>query len=153
MASPVTYSPDSNLIFRIYDQLAFALKPELPGHKQEDKYLFEKIGDFGLWPVEHFPEALKKLKQLAYDPRIVTVFVTATALWGVSFGYYPTTTVNLTRTAITEGLKIMAKIPLDKIRFTSYIMSIGTVLAAFCRAEGRFTNPPLYDKFYSNNLK
>lgn len=151
MSSP-TYNPNAYLPVRIYQQAWFALTPSLPGHRQSNKNTLEKIGDVGLSVVEYIPTAWRKLKEYAQDPRVVTIAFTAFALYSVSLGFYPTITIDLTRAALTGAWQLILRIPYAQVKFATYIMTVGTIISAACRAEGRFFNKPLLDRFYGPTI-
>lgn len=138
MNNGVSYSPDRPIVYRFYEHVKFALKKDIPEH---GKNLLEKVGDIGLWPIENLPN---KIWPLVKDPRIVTVALTALALSAVSFAFYPLGTVNF----FTRLMGILPWPTKEEFKFAAYLAIVSQIVSAALRAEGRFCNTELREKWY-----
>lgn len=111
-------------------------------HHQADKNFIEKMGDAGLWFIEKFPG---KMGRVVKDPRIVTLALTALALYGNSYLFYPEKTMELTARYL---MRLMFHIPDWAPKFACYISINGLIISLALRAEGRFINPIFVKNFF-----
>lgn len=136
------YPSDSNVFVRLFSHVSLALRPTVDEyHTGREKNILEKIGDTGLWMIEHLPG---KIVRVLKDPRVVTFALTVFALIGDSYLFYPTHTTNVLRAVVD----ILPQIPVWAPRLALYILSVITILSYAARAEGRFMNKNLMDRFY-----
>jgi hypothetical protein len=136
------YAANDALLQRFCNHVAFAVMPTIEGYKDSDKNIIEKAGDLGLWAVEKLPN---KLWKTIKDPKIVTLSLTIFALLADSFVFYPSKTTQVLKT----GFALLPTIPFWSVRLSLYILSVQTILATFLRAEGRFLNEELKNRFYA----
>lgn len=134
----VAYHQNGWLGTRFANHFVLGVKEDIGAHP---KNILEKMGDHGLWIVEKFPA---KLWEVMKDPKVVTVALTAFALLATSFAFYP----GITYMTVKSALAVLPQIPLWAVRFSAYISTVGLILATAMRAEGRFLNKDLMDKFY-----
>ncbi|MBA3721062.1 MAG: hypothetical protein H0W88_01505 [Parachlamydiaceae bacterium] len=138
----INYSANANIFSRISNHFVLGVKSEIGGHTNQNKNFIEKTGDFGLWIVEKFPG---KVWTVMKDPKVVTLVVTALALVGDSFLFYP----SMTMSTVKAALVLLPQIPLWAVRFSSYIFSLQLIISTALRAEGRFMNKELMNRFYN----
>jgi len=134
----VNYQANAWLGTRFINHFALGVKEDIGSH---NKNVMEKMGDLGLWMVEKFPG---KVWNLMKDPRVVTVALTGFALLAASAAFYPTATY----LGIKAGLALLPAIPAASVRLTAYICTVGLIISTALRAEGRFINSELMDRFY-----
>lgn len=141
MSNDVKFSGEDAWIgFRFIDHAKLALNSTIQKH---EKNWAEKVGDIGLWPSENLPQKAWKLMK---EPRWINFVFTTLALVGVTYAFYPQATI--------EAAKRLARaIPLptvEQVKFGAYVTCIHHILSAAFRAEGRFSNTDLMNKFYKN---
>lgn len=135
------YDVNSDLFQKFGSHAVLGLKKDIGDRANSPKNVLETIGDVGLWVVEELP---RKISVLFTDPRVVTVALTAFALIATSFVFYPVTTW----TFAGEAIALLPHAPLWAVRFAGYILTVSVILAASCRAQGRFWNAELMNRFY-----
>lgn len=142
MALDATYHANSNVIVRVYDNLKFATRREIGGREGDARPNWcEKLGNAQLWFFEKMPG---KVLKFAIDPRVVTLALTALALYGTSYGFYREITRDLTKRAIDALPEISGKV----VKFAAYMFTVNTILGYHNRAQGRFWNSALTDQFW-----
>ena len=143
MAFDAGYRGDSNIIFRVYDNFRFATRSDISGRAiGAEPNWCEKLGNAQLWFIENMP---KKVFKFAVDARVVTLALTALALYGTSYGFYREITRDLTKKAIDALPEISAK----AARFVAYMLTVNTIVGFHNRAQGRFWNTALTDQFWN----
>ncbi len=135
------YQANAFLGRRFAEHVVLGLKKNIGDRELYPKNLLEKIGDAGLWVVEDLPG---KLWRGLKDPRVVTLGLTALALLGASFAFYPITTLALVKTAVA----LIPLPPLWAVKFSAYIFTVGLIISGAARAQGRFFNTALMEAFY-----
>lgn len=134
----VNYTAEATMGWRFYEHAKLGLQGEIQPHEKNWK---EKAGDLGLWTLEKFPG---KVWTLMKNPRWITLVLTTISLLSVSYLFYPRITA--------ETLKrVVAAIPLptwETVKFGTYLFTVGNIIAAALRAEGRFSNKELMDRWY-----
>jgi hypothetical protein len=135
------YNANSTIFQRFGSHAVLGLSQDIGDRTDAPKNVLERIGDAGLWIVEGLP---KKIKVLCTDPRVVTVALTAFALVATSFAFYPIATWTLA----CDAIALLPQVPLWAVRFGSYILTVSVILSASCRAQGRFWNGELMNRFY-----
>jgi hypothetical protein len=135
----VFYTGDADIFVRFASHFELGISKDVGNH---EKNLLERMGDFGLSIVEKLPV---KVWDVLKDPRIVTIALTSFAMLAASFLFYP----SLTYQNIKAIVELLPPIPFWAIRFSAYIFTIGTILAAGLRAGGRFSNTTLMNAFYT----
>lgn len=138
------YNENGNLFQRFGYHAVLGLKKNVGNRENCPKNILEKIGDLGLWSLEVLPG---KIWSGLKDPRVVTLALTAIALIAVSFAFYPATSLLYAKIAIAA----IPCPPLWAVRFAAYILTVNTILAAACRAQGRFWNSALMQRFYGQS--
>ncbi len=138
MTLNVNYN-QSNVVTKFLSHARFALTPNL-SERNSNPNLLEIMGNIGLYTIEVIPF---KIVNAIRDPRIVTIAITALALFATSFAFYPVTTIALTKTAIA----VLPFPPLWAIKFGAYLYTVSLIISFACRAEGRFMNKDLYNQF------
>lgn len=136
------YNTNANLFQRFGYHAILGLKKNIGSREGCEKNLLEKIGDAGLWIVEDFP---RKVWRCCKDPRVVTIAITALALIAASFLFYPSLSWIVAKAAI----KLIPIPSLGILKFIAYLFTNMLIVAGACRAEGRFVNSALMNKFYS----
>jgi len=134
----VSYTANSTIVWRFYEHAKLGLQAEIQPHERNWK---EKIGDLGLWTLENFPG---KVWSMMKNPRWITFALTTISLMSVSYLFYPRVTVETLR-------KLGALIPLpsmENVKFAAYLFTVGNIISAALRAEGRFSNQQLMDQWY-----
>ncbi len=135
------YQESSNLFQRFGYHVVLGLKKNIGNREQCKKNALEKIGDVGLALVEVVPG---KIWSAMKDPRVVTVALTALALIAASFVFYPVTSFLLAKATIA----VIPFPPFWAIRLSAYILTVTLIVSSACRAQGRFWNSQLMNKFY-----
>lgn len=140
----VKYDADSWIGSRFYSHFSFGIQKDRSKDKGKDipANLLEKMGNAGLWPIENLP---RKLKELSKDPIIVTIALTAIALFAINLGFYPEITGQLIKDVTIYMIK---NVPFWAVKFAVYISLVESTIATAMRACGRFSNEALMDQFY-----
>lgn len=142
MAAPiieaVRCNEDSYFFKRFYNHAVLGLKPTIQAH---DKNWIEKIGDYGLTPVEKLP---RKILNCVRDPRVITIALTSFALLADSYLFYDKQTVS----CLKEAVALLPSIPLWTVKFAGYLTTVDIIASYGLRAGGRFSNPALMGQFY-----
>lgn len=139
----VSYVEEGNLLTRFANHFVLGVKKDIGSH---EKNWVEKLGDIGLWMVEELPG---KVWRVMKDPKVVTIALTAFAILGASFAFYPSATY----LAIKSAILMLPEIPLWTVRLTAYLSVVGLIISTALRAEGRFLNRDLMDKFYGKTVQ
>lgn len=134
----ITCSPDSNIMIRFINHARLGLNREVQEHHSN---LIEKMGNLGLWPLENLPRITR---DVITDPRVVTLMMTASAMLADSYCFYPEDTSAFVKAAWA----LLPTIPFWAVKFAGYVSSIEVIGSYGMRAEGRFTNRELMDRFY-----
>lgn len=138
----VRYAANAGTASRFVDNFKFATRKELENRNANAQPNWcEKLGAAQLWLWEELPG---KLKRVAKDPRVVTLALTALALYTVSFGFYNQITRELTKRAIQALPQISGKV----VRFALWAFTMNTIVGYHNRAQGRFWNTSLTDQFW-----
>lgn len=137
---------------QIYNHVILGLSSEIEDHEQKDKNFVEKAGDIGLWPLENFPRVVRWLCSQAKDPKVVTLALGILALIANSYLFYPLTTHLVLKASWSFTVSLIPQIPLWAAKFAAYIFSCQVIVSAVARAEGRFLNKELMDKFNQTNI-
>lgn len=110
--------------------------------------LVEKAGNGILNVVGFFPRAVKWVGRQFQDPRVVTVALTALALFVATISFYPSATVNALKATFLVVKLLVTSIPLWSLKLAGYILTCSTIVGYGLRAGGRFANEQLMKAFY-----
>lgn len=138
MGAKVTYNAAAFLPTRFFSHARLGLSPNIQDHTPN---LLEKLGNMGTWPVENLPRVIKDSLK---NPKIVTVALTALAMYVDSMFFYPDETTEVVNTAWS----LIPKVPYSAGKFALYLLSIETIASYAARAQGRFMNSDLMKQFY-----
>lgn len=123
---------------RFRNNLRFALLKESQEIREQlPPNWMEKVGDHLSWFVYDFKQICSKT---IFDPRVVTIWLTAFVMAFVSVLFYPIYTLDIILDIFFE---IMARINGDYVRFCLWMISEISILGLGVRAFGRFTNQKL----------
>ena len=135
----------SSLPVRFWNHAVFGLRDEVAEelkHEENTKNWCEKFGDRSVYITKNaIPNAISGCLK---DPRVVTVALTALALITISLAFYPITTALYLQAA-------WAAMPLPSfgaVKFAVYLWSCAAVVSLAARAQGRFCNAELMERFY-----
>lgn len=141
----VKYDENSWILSRFYSHFYFGTQSDRSQDvgKDIESNLLEKMGNVGLWPIENLP---KKVLNLGKDPIIVTIALTALALFVINLAFYPEITTRVIKNA---AVFIANNVPYWAVKFAVYISCVEVTIATAMRACGRFSNQALMEKFYA----
>lgn len=137
MSLNITFRKENNFIDTWVNHLKFTLKKDIGDHKMN---WAEKLANIGLWGVEKLPT---KIWNIAKNPKVIVVALTALALLANSFAFYPLMTLQVIKATIA----LIPQIPLWALKFSAYIASCGFIIFTAVRALGRLCNKDLMEKF------
>jgi len=140
----IEYSNNDNIVFRFISHYKLGTQSDLSEYYKGDVQpnLIERIGDVGLWMLENIP---RKVWQMATEPRVVTIALTAMTLFSITLAFYPVTTYLATYDVVVF---VVTNTPFWAVKLAVYIALVETTIAKALRAYGRFSNQALMDKFY-----
>lgn len=144
------YDANANIFCRVRSHVEIGLKKDIGDRVDvlSKPNLIEKLGDAVLWTTGLVPRFVKCIHKTLQDPRIVTIVLTAGALFGVSMAFYPVTTLAMTKVAYTFTANLIQQIPFWSVKFSAYIYICASIVGAGLRATGRFNNAALMRDFY-----
>ncbi len=126
-------------------RFAFAKDPNVL-LKEEDrgyeKNRMEQAGDRFAWHVVELP---KLICEAFENPKIVTVALTALALFSVQLTFYPIITAQAIKASIIFASNY---VPFWSVKMGAYLATQAAVLGFGMRALGRFSNDDLMAKWY-----
>lgn len=143
------YDPTSNICYRIRDHLVLGLSSDIGDRKGISRNHFEKGGDTILWTVGLVPKAVKAFGKSFQDPRVITVALTALALFTNSMVFYPTITLSVAKATYINLLSLNQYVPLWSVKLATYLTICASMIGAGLRAGGRFGNAELMKEFYN----
>ncbi len=139
---PLPYRSEDAIGKRFFNLAAIAACKE-NGYNYK-KNQGEEFAEAMLYPREVLPYKITKFLK---DPRVVTLQVASLAMLAVSWVYYPTKTPEILR----EAWNLVPKPPMWAVKFSSYLLSVETILGYTVRAESRFCNTDLTDQLDGYN--
>lgn len=148
MSLDVKYNPERNVFYRIWDHTNLGLRKNIGDRTNTPRNIVEKGGDGMLWTVGLLPRAVKAIAKSFQDPRVLTVVLTALALFATSLAFYPVTTILATKATWTFGVRLITQIPFWAVKFSAYLATCATIIGAGLRAGGRFNNAALMKEYY-----
>ncbi|MFA6915038.1 MAG: hypothetical protein WC222_01450 [Parachlamydiales bacterium] len=129
------------------NNLRFALRKETSEIRElSPPNLIEKIGDTLSWFAYDFKEFFFKM---LFDPRVVTVWLTAFFMILTSLLFYPVNTWHILSTVFQW---INDYTNWDHVRFCLWLISEVTIFGIGIRAFGRFTNQKLLKHYNDQKL-
>ena len=131
---------------RFKNNLRFALQKEslgLRGGIPINK--IEKVGDILCWLIYEFKDFCVKI---IFDPRFITIFLTAIAMTFAALLFYPSDTFDILITAL---ISIIDFVNWGYVRFCLWILSEITIFGIGVRAFGRFTNQELLQHYQAQD--
>lgn len=149
----MNFNADKTLPSRFFShaRLGFATKVNIAseqGPYEHKPRLVEKLGNGILFIVGSLPRSIKWIGRQFQDPRVVTVALTALALFVATISFYPTVTI-AALTTVCLGIKaLVVAIPLWSVKLAAYILTSTTIVGFGLRAGGRFANADLMKAFY-----
>jgi len=148
MSLSATYNPNGNVFYRIWDHTVLGLHKDIGSRINAPRNIVEKGGDAVLWTVGLIPRAVKAIGKSFQDPRVLTIALTALALFAASLIFYPTATIAATKVVGTAVINLVKHIPFWAVKLSAYIATCTTIVGAGLRAGGRFNNAALMKEFY-----
>ena len=147
----VEYNPERIWTQRIFDQAYFSLSRNIGDHPRNNVGgVLETAGDIGLWFAEVLPgKIIKAVKSFVTDPRVVTIWLTASALWLNSYLFYPDKTYLYTQAAVRVLISYIPAISAETLKFSAWAFITAMISSAgFGRALGRWLNTDLREAYY-----
>lgn len=140
----IHYDSNDWLHNRFISHFSFGTTSDISAYQSENVQpnIIEKAGNVGLWMLENLP---RKVWEAAKDPRVLTIALTALALFTITLTFYPVVTFLAVKDIV---VLIFTNTPFWAIKFAIYIGLVETTIACALRAYGRFCNKALMDNFY-----
>lgn len=147
----MSFNINNSLPARFFDHAKLGLSKQV--QLQDDQYvhrpnLIEKSGNGLLFIVGSLPRTVKWIGRQFQDPRVVTIALTASALFLTTLAFYPATGIAAVKATITALQLLLSHIPLWSVKFSGYILICATITGMGARATGRFANSELMKAFY-----
>lgn len=147
----MNFNADKGLHIRFFNhaQLGLAADVQLQNKNyQHQPNTIEKVGNGVLLVLGTLPRSVKWVGRQFQDPRVVTVALTASALFLTTLAFYPAVGIAAINTTLTTIQLLLGNIPWWSVKFAGYLLVCSTITGYGVRATGRFANADLMKAFY-----